>query len=172
MNNMDMSKLTPCPTKPYCLGDFLGMHYNWARSSDNGYEVSSAGDHRFSAFNAVLLSDQDGLWTIENYYQIVVKGYQAEAKASGLPFNEWWRVGKGKKPKIKQTERELYVKYRKLWEVWSINNPILFKELARRSWDKTLTDKFAHGEVNQAHALSDLLNEKFDSYSCVFDETV
>lgn len=46
---------------------------NWARKSDNGYEVSSLGDRRFSAFYARLNNGK----TIEEMYQLYIKGYRS-----------------------------------------------------------------------------------------------
>jgi hypothetical protein len=46
--------------------------FSYARTSDNSYEVSTAGDSRFSALNAKL---KDGR-TIEEAYQLDVKGYR------------------------------------------------------------------------------------------------
>lgn len=60
--------------------------YKWARYSDNSYEVSSAGDKRFSALYAKL---KDGR-TIEEAYQLDIKGYRSQGND--------WRLGKGKPP--------------------------------------------------------------------------
>lgn len=65
--------------------------YTWARrvkDPNNGYEVSSSGDKRFSALYAKL---SDGR-SIEAAYQLDVKGYRA--------FGSDWRLGKGKPPMI------------------------------------------------------------------------
>ena len=58
--------------------------FTWNRYG--GYECSSKGDSRFSAFNAIM---PDGR-TIEQHYQCGVKGYQ--------PGGTNWKLGKGKPP--------------------------------------------------------------------------
>jgi hypothetical protein len=63
----------------------------WARiapPSEESYELSSAGDRRFSALQARL---RDGR-TIEEAYQLDVKGYRK--------FGDDWRLGKGRPPLI------------------------------------------------------------------------
>lgn len=60
--------------------------YTWDRYSiTNGYEVSTKGDKRFSAFNAKL-SDK----SIEEIYQLDIKGYGY--------FHKYASAGKGKPP--------------------------------------------------------------------------
>ena len=78
----------------------MSNKYTWARRG--GYEVSSKGDTRFSALNALL---EDGR-TIEMHYQCdpspVGKGFD--------PGGTNWRLGKGKNPKDPNMTRE------QLWE--------------------------------------------------------
>lgn len=116
----------------------------WARSG--GYECSSAGDKRFSAFYAKL---EDGR-TIEAHYQCDVKGYQ--------PGGTDWRLGKGKPP---IREVDLWAEYLALWRRWAALNPDLLKELRRNAvrTGNVLSDNFATTDVNQAHALAVLLND-------------
>ena len=61
-----------------------GSEFTWARHG--GYEVSSRGDRRFSAFVARLPEGR----TIEAVYQCDIKGYD--------PGGTNWRLGKGKPP--------------------------------------------------------------------------
>lgn len=148
------------------MSAFIDEPYTWADASDNGYEVSSAGDVRFSAFNAKInigptrmgLPD---VWSIECAYQVHVKGYVAEAMNSGLPKHELWRVGKGKPPKRDICPEEMLNKYVALWRMWATQNPELIAELAEKSKGKVLTDRFASSKINQAHALSIILNEQY-----------
>ena len=130
--------------------------FKWARKASNGYEVSTKGDTRFSAFNAILKKGtklKDGKyelqrdWSIEEYYQVVIKGYGSI------------REGKGKPPKTNLTKEQSYTEYRDLWKAWANQNPELIKELYDKTIGKTLTDQFANTEINQARALSDILNE-------------
>ncbi len=118
----------------------------WARTCSGGYEVSTKGDKRFSAFVAQM---HDGR-TIEQWYQCDVKGYDVGGTN--------WRLGKGKPSLIEYPD--LYKEYRKLWVIWSMNNLPLIHELSRNvsSHKNCLTDQFAKTPVNQAHALADILN--------------
>ena len=118
----------------------------WARAAENGYEVSTAGDKRFSALNARL---KDGR-TIEEAYQLDVKGFRK--------YSNDWRIGKGKKPLDRSIDR--YAEYKKLWQQWAAENPGYISELRKRSEGKVLTDKFASTDVSQARALAEILNEQ------------
>lgn len=115
--------------------------FTWARRG--GYECSSKGDHRFSAFFAYM---PDGR-SIEQHYQLDVKAYQPG--------------GKGNPPLNKNID--LYQSYLRLWRIWAEQHPELISELYERAmqYDMCLSDRYATTEVNQAHALSDILNEKF-----------
>lgn len=120
--------------------------FSWARYADNGYEVSSAGDKRFSALNAKL---KDGR-TIEEAYQLDVKGFRK--------YGDDWRIGKGKKPLNKIADS--YAEYKKLWQQWANENPELMADLRKRADGKVLTDKFANTDVSQARALAEILDTK------------
>lgn len=119
--------------------------FTWARRG--GYEVSSRGDRRFSAFNATLPDDR----TIEQHYQCDVKGYQ--------PGGTDWKLGKGRPPAREGVD--LWVEYLNLWRAWSAGNLPLMRELYRSALQHggVLSDCFASTPVNQAHALATLLNE-------------
>ena len=116
----------------------------WSRYKPKGkdnYEVSTQGDKRFSALVATL---SDGR-TIEEAYQVGVKGYSSI------------KEGKGKPPKDKNIDT--YTEYKKLWQQWAKENPELLNELRKQSKGKVLTDKFANTDVSQARALAEILNE-------------
>ena len=114
----------------------------WSRY--RGYEVSTRGDSRFSAFTARL---PDGR-TIEEHYQCDVKGYD--------PGGRNWRAGKGKPPIVK---RDLWPEYLGLWRIWAENNPALIEDLRQRAGPEgVLRDRFASTPVNQARALAEILN--------------
>lgn len=117
--------------------------YEWARYAEDGYEVSSAGDKRFSALHALL---QDGR-TIEEAYQLDVKGYRTQGND--------WRLGKGKPP---LRPCNLWEEYLQLWEQWADENHALIIDLSLRAYGKTLTDRFAKTEISQARALATILN--------------
>ena len=124
----------------------------WSRYApkDQGYELSSKGDKRFSALNARL---SDGR-TIEEAYQLDVKGYRNPAIK-----NQSWRDGKGKAPKVSMSPQQQWEGYKGLWKQWAKENPKLIEELRVASAGKVLTDKFAGTPVSQARALAEILNE-------------
>jgi hypothetical protein len=125
--------------------------YTWARYPKPGqpyYEVSSAGDKRFSAMWARL---PDGR-TIEQAYQLDVKGYRK--------FGDCWKLGKGKPPLEPMSADELWEAYKFLWMWWASENPDLVEELSKLAAGKTLTDKFAKSSVSQARAWAEILNER------------
>ena len=119
------------------------MKWSWSRTT--GYEVSSKGDSRFSAFYAIM---PDGR-SLEMHYQCDVKGYQ--------PGGRDWKLGKGKPPLDKNVDT--WEAYLGLWVLWAKDNLPLMREL----WFKTvenpvLRDRFASTAINQAHALCEILN--------------
>ncbi len=120
----------------------------WARFARCGYEVSSKGDHRFSALYARLADGR----SIEEAYQLDVKGYrQAGARD--------WRAGKGKPPLRNISRAELWQRYLALWQQWAIENPRLIADLELRSRGRVLTDRFASSEISQARALAIILRQ-------------
>ncbi len=118
----------------------------WARRG--GYECSSKGDARFSAFRAVM---PDGR-SIEQHYQCDIKGYQ--------PNGTNWKLGKGKPP-LDRT-KDMWAEYLNLWTIWAKENGALLSELRElaEAHNNTLTDMFASTQINQAHALAEILNQR------------
>lgn len=105
-----------------------------------GYECSSHGDKRFSAFYAKL---PDGK-TIEYHYQCNVKGYASI------------REGKGKPP---LRPCNTWDEYLKLWTMWAQNNSdLMYTLFGKVGPNGVLSDKFATTSTNQARALAHLLN--------------
>ena len=120
--------------------------YTWKRYG--GYEVSSHGDKRFSAFNALMPDNR----SIEEHYQCDVKGYDVGGKN--------WRLGKGKPPLNSMTKEDIWKAYLGLWSLWATNNIKLIQEL-KVHVDKcngVLSDRFATTPINQARALAEILN--------------
>lgn len=111
------------------------------------YEVSSIGDKRFSALYAIM---PDGR-TLEMWYQCDIKGYDLGGTN--------WKLGKGKPPLHKINNETLFELYLNLWRIWSLNNIDLIEELGALAKNKKLTDRFAKTKINQANALSIILNE-------------
>ena len=119
--------------------------FEWKRFG--GYECSSLGDSRFSAFRARL---KDGR-TIEQTYQCDVKGYQ--------PGGINWRLGKGKPPL--DLTIDLFQEYLLLWKQWARYHSNEMHELWAQAvkHNNILSDRFANTRVNQAHALATILTE-------------
>ena len=134
---------------------------DWARTSSNGYEVSTRGDRRFSALIATfkpgtIIDGVDvGGKTIEHVYQNVIKKSgkgKAPAKNSKL-YNESLKTNEEREDFSYQEG------YLPLWKEWAKQNPELMTELREKSQGKVLTDQFANTRVSQARALAEILNE-------------
>lgn len=125
----------------------------WDRNT--GYEVSSLGDKRFSALYARFPSKYFNGRTIEEVYQCDVKGYDIGGTN--------WKLGKGKPPLNNKTKEVLWEEYLNLWKLWSTNNVDALRNLywlvCLPEYKRCLSDKFAKTEINQARALSEILNE-------------
>lgn len=122
----------------------------WGQTSQMGvgYEVSSQGDKRFSAFNAIMTDGR----SIEHWYQCDVKAYD--------PGGRNWRAGKGKPPRVPYPEGQLWLAYLGLWRLWAVRHTTAITMLYESvGADGHLTDCFATTEINQAHALATILNE-------------
>ena len=59
----------------------------------------------------------------------------------------------------KEIREEQWQAYKKLWEVFLTQNPDLVQELKTKASGKILTDMFANTDINQARAISEILNE-------------
>ena len=123
-----------------------------ARTADDGFEVSTAGDDfgkQFSALNAKF-ADGD---TVELKWA-KAKGYSTIKAAKNQPM-----VDAQGRP-IENFE-QYYEEYLKIWNAWADENPDLIQELAVKAQGKTLTDKFAKTDNNQARALAEIINKRF-----------
>ncbi len=119
--------------------------FQWSR--DDGYEVSSIGDRKFSAFYATLSNGR----SIEHIYQCDIKGYKTI------------KEGKGNRPRTNLTQDQLWEAYLGLWKQWASENEDDIFELAILASDHgyMLRDTFANTPINQARALSTILNQTF-----------
>lgn len=130
--------------------------WNNGRGHKTGYQCSSRGDKRFSALYAKL---PDGR-TIEEAYQIGVKGYPSI------------KEGKGKPP-IGKTKEQAYSEFVDLWRLWAKDNNEAMSDLRTKATEhnNALSDQFAKNtpdSVNQARALAQILNET--SYNVLVDD--
>ena len=122
--------------------------YTWNRKG--GYQCSTKGDRRFSAFYARLADGR----SIEEHYQCDV-------------FNQFdiggtnWRLGKGKSPLRNISPDDLYLEYKDLWKQYFALNPYLVDFLIDilPNYNYTLSDVFATSPINQARAIADILND-------------
>ncbi len=140
---------------------------SWARYHANGYEVSRAGDSRFSAFNARFKSGTiiDGVsvagMSIEDVYQTVIKKSRKGAPPS--------TASKLYSPNLRGAAAEdfSYEKgYKQLWEIWAEQNPTLIEDLSNKLQEQgktVLVDQYAATRVSQARALSEIVNEYRES---------
>ena len=146
----------------------------WAVTSDNNYEVSSAGDSRFSAFDAklkpgtkilgVTVPEEKSTFiagkptttnSIEYVYQTLIK---KSSKGVPPPKNSML-YNESLKTKEEKEDYSYNVGYLPLWQEWASQNPELIEDLRAKSAGKVLTDKFADKtRVSQARALADILN--------------
>lgn len=134
--------------------------FNWGRTSDNNYEVSTRGDKRFSALNAtfnkgtVIEGVDVGGMTIEDVYQSVIK----KSKKGQAPSKDSKLYNESLKTKEEREDFSYTEGYLPLWQEWARQNPELIEELRTKAAGKTLTDQFANTRVSQARALADILN--------------
>jgi len=122
----------------------------WSRRG--GYDVTTKGDTRFSP---LVIKLADGR-TIEEHYQCDVKGYDVGGVG--------WERFKGKPPLNRKTRDELYTDFKALYNGWADENDVLLRELLSLaiSHGYMLSDRFATSDLNQARALSEILNERYD----------
>lgn len=135
-------------SKGYTRINTLGVGYwlpptstTWERHNLNGYECSSKGDKRFSALYATINGQ-----TIEYLYQVKIKGYPSI------------KEGKGNPPLTNLTPEDTWQCYLGLWRAYFQQNPLLYIELRKTRDGTTFTDCFATTEINQARAISELVN--------------
>ena len=114
-------------------------------SKHTGYECSSKGDTRFSAYYAMMPDGQ----SIEYHYQVKIKGYPTI------------KEGKGNPPLINITTDGLYERYLDLWRQWATLHPQEIEDLRFHASQcgYVLRDSFATTHINQARALAMILNE-------------
>ncbi len=121
--------------------------YTWNRKG--GYQCSTKGDRRFSAFYARLADGR----SIEEHYQCDIKQFDLGGTN--------WRLGKGKSPLRNISPDDLYLEYKDLWKQYFDLNPYLVDFLIDilPNHNYTLSDVFATSPINQARAIADILND-------------
>lgn len=156
---------------------------SWSRTSENSYEVSTAGDKRFSAMVAkfnpgTIIEGVDvGGMTIEQVYQSVIKkSRKGQPPAEDSMINRLViesQLSEEARRDFYSTNKEDWsyrIGYLPLWQEWAKQNPQLIEELREKSAGKTLTDKFANTRVSQARALAEILNSNQHSSSTLYTD--
>ena len=144
----------------------------WARTAENGYEVSTRGDKRFSAlvatFNKGITIDgvDVGGRTIEDVYQSIIK----KSRKGQTPSKDSKLYNESLKTKEEREDFSYTEGYLPLWQEWAKQNPELIDELRIKAKGKTLTDKFANTRVSQARALAEILNSHSGEVGATLDE--
>lgn len=136
--------------------------YKWGVHALNSYEVSTAGDSRFSALNARFAQGTQFMgydisnMTLEDVYQTVIK-----KSGKGLPPANTSILYNPNLKTTKEREDFSYTQaYLPLWQEWAKQNPQLIEELRQAAKGKVLTDRFAlKTTVTQARALADILTQ-------------
>jgi len=139
------------------LGDISSRTKTWAQSVENGepnFEVSSAGDKRFSAGWAEI-----GNRTIEDIWQVDFKGGVKNGPGR-FDYTTKSKDPAPGSPASKMNEEEQYAAYKNLWVRFFASNPQLLEEASRLSRGKVITDKYARRSINQARAIDDILTER------------
>ena len=133
------------------------------------YEVSSIGDKRFSSFNAKFKSD--------TFLTIKICNKTEKIDCSNLSIEQvyQYKIKKSNKGKPPHKTSILYITDKKskkylenisykyaylpLWKLWAKQNKQLIRELQLiTNKGYILKDSFAKTRVNQARALSDIIN--------------
>lgn len=131
-------KITYIPPKK--IPSYKFAFINEVPSGDKIYEVSSSGDYRFSDLEATL---SDGK-TIKEAFEPFLARYKSTDK-SVKPL----------------TYKQLYLTYKNLWRQWADEHPDEIASLAVEAKGKTLTNKYAKTNINNARVLSEILEERF-----------
>ena len=158
-------------------------YVNGEKNVPNGYEVSTRGDSRFSAFKAKFapnttitlkvplnpldstkyegareVSFEVGGMTIEYVYQNLIKksGKGRAPSKDSILYDSTGSL----KTKSQKENTSYFVGYLPLWKKWAEQNPDLMRDLKIKAHGKVLTDQFAgRSGVSQARALAQILNE-------------
>ncbi len=144
------------------------VSYKWAVNAPNSYEVSSAGDNRFSALFArfaqgtQFMGQDISNMTIEDVYQKVIK-----KSGKGLPpAQDSILYNPSLTSKTAREDFSYKTTYLPLWQLWASQNRTLIEELRQAVKGKVLTDKFApNTTVTQARALADILTQTDSTYT-------
>lgn len=131
-----------------------------ANTAQQFYEVSSAGDKRFSALYATF-KPGTSIFGQDVSNRTIESVYQHGVKQGDWITNNNYKTGRPMSKAIitGNTEDDSYTQgYLPLWQEWAKQNPDLIEDLRTKSKGMKLSDKFARTRVSQARALTDILN--------------
>lgn len=131
-----------------------------ASTAQKFYEVSSAGDKRFSALYATFKPGTN-IFGQDVSNRTIESVYQHGVKQGDWITNNNYKTGRPMSKAIitGNTEDDSYTQgYLPLWQEWAKQNPDLIEDLRTKSKGMQLNDKFAKTRVSQARALTDILN--------------
>lgn len=131
-----------------------------ANTAQQFYEVSSAGDKRFSALYATFKPGTN-IFGQDVSNRTIESVYQHGVKQGDWITNNNYKTGRPMSKAIitGNTEDDSYTQgYLPLWQEWAKQNPDLIEDLRTKSKGMKLSDKFARTKVSQARALTDILN--------------
>lgn len=131
-----------------------------ANTAQQFYEVSSAGDKRFSALYATFKPGTN-IFGQDVSNRTIESVYQHGVKQGDWITNNNYKTGRPMSKAIitGNTEDDSYTQgYLPLWQEWAKQNPDLIEDLRTKSKGMQLSDKFARTRVSQARALTDILN--------------
>lgn len=131
-----------------------------ANTAQQFYEVSSAGDKRFSALYATFKPGTN-IFGQDVSNRTIESVYQHGVKQGDWITNNNYKTGRPMSKAIitGNTEDDSYTQgYLPLWQEWAKQNPDLIEDLRTKSKGMQLSDKFARTKVSQARALTDILN--------------
>lgn len=126
--------------------------YRWSRVVKRGepyYECSSKGHREYSAIHAKINGK-----SIEEIYQLDIKGYRDMVNN--------WMEAKGKPPLRDISEKELFEEYVELWKKYFKEHPELLEKIKKEACGKTITDMFGVTPINQARAITYILNREIE----------
>jgi hypothetical protein len=134
-----------------------------APASERIFRRSSKSNVANEPLSALRMKLNDGR-TIEEAYQLDVKGYREAAMSSPQWRNQpWkrWMEGKGKPTLNGQTLEQLKTEYKNLWQSWFNENPDQLNLAGKAIGNKPINDVYARpGAVSQSEAIHEILVER------------
>lgn len=139
-----------------------------APASERIFRRNAKSSKNNEPLSALRMKFSDGR-TIEEVYQLDVKGYRRSAMENSAWRNEPWKMwmeGKSKPTLKGQTPEELDSQYTDLWRHWFNQNPDQLELAARAIGNRPINDVMAKpGSVSQSKSIHEILVENGLRYS-------